>query len=199
MKIFLTSSAYQVMDKIVSELPMKPSELKVVFIPTAGDPYDDDRPWQKADHDKLSELGFVVTDFDLKEKTESDVRDILGKVDVIFVAGGNTFYLLEKARESGFEKVIKELNDSDKIYIGSSAGSCIAGPDLEPIAPIDDPEKANLDNTKAFGLVDFVVLPHHGNPKYDILHEKVIKEFGNKYEIKTITNEQTIAINDKEN
>lgn len=125
---------------------------------------------------------------------ENDVRNTLSKVDVIFVAGGNCFYLLQKANESGLTSIIKELKGSDKIYIGSSAGSCVAGPDLEPIAPIDEPEKAKLDSTKAFGLVPLVVLPHHGNPKYDIVHEKVIEEFGDKYKIITLTDEQFISV-----
>lgn len=192
MKIFLTSSAAKVLDKITPRLPKKPRELKVAFIPTAGDPYGDDKPWMEADRNKLVELGFQVANFDLKEKTKDEVRAALETADVIFVAGGSCFYLLQKARESGFDKVIKEIEHSDKTYIGSSAGSCIAGPDLEPIALIDDPEKAKLDSTKAFGLVDLVVLPHHGNPKYDEIHEKVMKDFGKKYKIKILTDDQMI-------
>jgi dipeptidase E len=182
MKLFFTSSANLVLDKIVLDLPKNPSAYKVAFVPTAGDPYED-KYWQVEDHNKLIELGFQVEDFDLKNKNETEVREYLNNIDIIFVAGGNTFYLLDQANKSGFTKVIKELKDSDKIYIGSSAGSCIAGPDLEPIAPIDDPEFANLDSTKAFGLVDFVVIPHYGRDKYLPIQEKVIEEFGEKYKL----------------
>jgi len=164
------------LDKIVTELPRKQSELKVVFIPTAADTYKE-KPWLEADRAKLVELGFQVEDFDLKNKTENEneVRETLSKVDIIFVAGGNTFYLLEKARKSGFDKVSRELaqiervdlrGPSEKVYIGSSAGSIIAGPNIEPVKDFDDPTIADLDSYEGIGLVDFVVLPHWGREKY---------------------------------
>lgn len=190
MKIYLTSQANLVLDKITADLPKKPNEYKLAFIPTAGDLYEE-KPWQEADRAKLIELGFGVEDFDLKNKTESEVRSCLKNIDIIFVAGGNTFYLLQKANESGFAKVIKELKNSDKIYIGSSAGSCIAGPDIEAIAQIDDPQDApGLESTKAFGLVDFVVIPHYGKDKYLPIQEKIIKEFGEKYKLVPLRDEE---------
>ena len=48
------------------------------------------------DRNKLIKIGFNVIDFDLNSKTEEKVRETLSKVDIVFVAGGNTFYLLEK-------------------------------------------------------------------------------------------------------
>ena len=189
MKIFLTSSANLVLDKIAESLSKNPNEYKVAFVPTAGDPYEE-RKWQEEDRAKLIEIGFKVEDFDLKEKTESEVREYLKNIDIIFVAGGNTFYLLEQANKSGFSKVIQELKNTDKIYIGSSAGSCIAGPDLEPIESIDDPQEANLDSTKAFGLVDFVVIPHFGRDKYLPIQEEIIKVFGKKYKIIPLTDSE---------
>lgn len=193
MKLFLTSNAVNVLEKIVPKLLKKPEELKVMFIPTAGDPYEE-KPWLEADRGKLVELGFQVTDFDLKEKTEAEIREAVSKVDIIFVAGGNTFYLLEKARKSGFEKVIKELKNSDKIYIGSSAGSIIAGPNLEPVRDFDHPEKANLDSNEAFGLVDFVIMPHWGREKYAARQENAIKEFGKKYKLKPLKDDEMVVI-----
>lgn len=195
MKIFLTSQANMVLDKIVAELDRPANEMSVVFIPTAGDPYGDDKPWMDADRNKLIELGFKVTDFDLKNKTESEVREALNKVNVIFVAGGNTFYLLEKIKASGFDKIINELKNSDKIYIGSSAGSCAAGPDIEPISDLDEPEVAKLESTESLGLVDFVVLPHANKEKYAEVQKEVIKKYGDKYKIVQIRDEEYITRN----
>ena len=190
MKLFLTSAANKVLDKIVSMLDKPARGMSVAFVPTAGDSYGDNNPWMKADRNKLIELGFKVTDFDLKGKTEHEAREALAKVDAIFVAGGNTFYLLEKMRACGFDKVINDLKSSDKIYIGSSAGSCVAGPDIEPIAVFDDPSAAQLESTYGLGLVDFVVLPHAGKEKYAEVQANVIKDFSNKYKIIQITDEQ---------
>ncbi len=195
MKLYLTSVASQSLDKIVQELPQKPAELKVLFIPTAADTYaKDNRPWFDADRDKFIELGFKLEDFDLKGKSEDEVRAALSKTDIIFVSGGNTFYLLEHVKKSGFDKVLRELKDSDKIYIGSSAGSIILGPNIEPIKSFDDPSAAKLDNYDGIGLVDFVVLPHWGKEKYAARQEKVIKEFDKKYKLKPIKDGEMITV-----
>lgn len=197
MKLFLTSQANMVLDKIVSMLDKPANQLTVAFIPTAGDLYGDNKPWMDADRDKLVELGFKVEDFDIKDKNQNEVKEELFKSDVIFVAGGNTFYLLEKMIKSGTDKVINELKDSDKIYIGSSAGSCIVGPDIKPIAVFDDPSEAQLESSHALGLVDFVVLPHAGKEKYAPIQNKVVKDFADKYKIIQITDEQMIVVDEK--
>jgi len=195
MKLYLTSVASQSLAEIVPDLPQKPEELKVAFIPTAADTYaKDNRPWFDADRDKFIELGFQIEDFDLKGKSEEEVREALSKSDVIFVSGGNTFYLLEHVKKSGFDKVLREISKSDKIYIGSSAGSIIVGPNIEPIKSFDDPSAANLDSYDGFGLVDFVILPHWGREKYAARQDAVIKEFGTKYKLKPIKDGEMVVI-----
>ena len=47
--------------------------------------------------------------------------------DIIFVEGGNTFYLLKAMRACNFEKIIRKLLKEGKVYIGASAGSIVAG------------------------------------------------------------------------
>ena len=37
--------------------------------------------------------------------------------DIIYVCGENTFYLLKKIRETGFDKVIIEFTKTDKLYL----------------------------------------------------------------------------------
>jgi dipeptidase E len=91
----------------------------------------------------------------------------LDNFDVIFVSGGNTFYLLQQAQKSGFIEVIKDLVNQDKTYIGSSAGSCIAGPNIEATRAIDNALLATeLRGTTGFKMVNFVVFPHWGSPYF---------------------------------
>jgi len=204
MKLYLTSVASQSLDEIIPDLSKRPQELKVLFIPTAADTYaEDNRPWFDADRNKFIELGFQLEDFDIKDKTEDEVRKALSKLDIIFVAGGNTFYLLEKVRECGLDKVLREIAQiervdlrglSEKIYIGSSAGSIIVGPNIEPIKSFDDPSAADLDSYDAIGLVDFVILPHWGKDKYKEKQAAVIKEYGHKYKLKPIKDGEMINI-----
>jgi dipeptidase E len=204
MKLYLTSIASASLDEIVKDLPKKPSDYKILFIPTAADTYAaDNRPWFDADRNKFIELGFKLEDFDLKGKTESDVREAVGKVDIIFVSGGNTFYLLEHVKKSGFDKVMREIariegehlrGGAEKIYIGSSAGSIIMGPVIRPLLALDHKELGDLDNYDAIGLVDFVILPHWGRGKYKEKQAAVIKEYGHKYKLKPIKDGEMVVV-----
>src|SRR3989344_5836196 len=135
-KLFLTSYSSLVLDKIVDILPAKPELLKLAFIPTARDPY---HITAKVDpeKEKLKSMGFSIKTVDLKNKSKEQLRKELENIDVIFVAGGNTFYLLEKTIESGFDSLLKELINNGVIYIGSSAGSVLVGPDIDITRELD--------------------------------------------------------------
>jgi len=43
-------------------------------------------------------------------------------------------------------------------------------------------------------LVKFIVLPHYGDKKYEDKFQKIIEEYGNKYELIKITNEQAVFV-----
>src|SRR6185437_3963870 len=95
-----------------------------------------------------------------QEDFEKDFQDI----NYIFVSGGNTFYLLEKAQQSGFIPFIKKYMEGDHVYFGSSAGAAIAGADIYPLINLDDSKKApHLDGYKGFNFTDLCLLPHWGS------------------------------------
>lgn len=193
-KLFLTSEANVVIDKIIELLPDKPKNLRLAFIPTAADPYED-KSWLEEDRQALIKYGFNVINIDLKNKTKKALEKELKNIDIIFVAGGNTFYLLEKANKSGFTDVIRELVDKGTIYIGSSAGTVLASPDIGYIKELDEPQKANLSSYKGLNLVDFSILVHWGEKKYKKEYFKLIR---NNYFLgqKTVllTNKQAILV-----
>jgi dipeptidase E len=192
MNIFLTSQAARVMDEVVKKFPRPQKGMKLAFIPTAGDPYGGNKPWMDADRAKLVDLGFEVEDFDLKGKTEAEVREALEKVDVIFVAGGNTFHLLNEANKSGFSKVVPELVKKGTIYIGSSAGSYIACPSIVHAGwKHADRNQVGLKDLTGLGLVDFLVVCHYESKWKEIV------EAGRKstpYPVRAITDEEFIEI-----
>ena len=57
--------------------------------------------------------------------------------DIIYMLGGNTFYLLDVIRKTNFDKQIIDFINKGKIYIGSSAGSEILGSSIEPALNYD--------------------------------------------------------------
>ncbi|MBP6913468.1 MAG: Type 1 glutamine amidotransferase-like domain-containing protein [Candidatus Levybacteria bacterium] len=211
MKLFLTSYAAYSLDKVIHLLPNMPSTYTVAFIPTASDMYIGERPWIDKDRQALVDFGFKVfnvglqTDLDEygypiihgEQKTESQLRDELKDVDILFVAGGNTFYLLEQAQKSGFMTIAKEMVKEGKIYIGSSAGSVLAGPDIEAVEFFDDPKEASLSSTKGLGIVDFVVLPHYVEGSYDPDFKKTEEIYGDKYNLLKVENSQVVVVDEK--
>ncbi len=195
MKIFLTSSASIVMDAVINKFPKPARGCKLAFVPTAGDPYGDNKPWMDADRAKLVELGFVVENFDLKSKTEKETEEILSKFDVVFVAGGNSFHLLNEANKSGFSKIVPDLVKNGLIYIGSSAGNYIACPTIEAADwKKADKNIVNIQDLSALNLVDFIVVCHYTDE-----HKNIVEE-GRKTTTRnviTLTDDQFIAVDEK--
>jgi len=182
-------------DKLIKLLPKTPQELKVAFIPTAADPYEN-KWFIKADRDEFIKKGFQVRDVDINGKTEQELFKELKDVDIIFVGGGNTFYLLQKAKESSFDRVVKELIEKSVIYVGASAGATLAGPDIEPIKVLDDPSKApGLKSFRGLSLVDFIVMPHFDRKK-KLVYEQIVNEYDKRgYKAIPITDNQAIIVN----
>ncbi|WP_077798295.1 Type 1 glutamine amidotransferase-like domain-containing protein [Streptomyces sp. JHA26] len=166
MLLFLTSIACEVMDRIADGMDRDPHDSKVAFIPTASRPSQNKEGTEK-DREKLRSLGFQVTDVDIAATPREDIQRALKRADIIFVGGGNTFYLLQEARRSGFDTMLRESIEAGTPYIGSSAGSVLLGPTVEPIKMMDDPKEApELDSYDGLGLVDFVPLVHYGNEEF---------------------------------
>ena len=183
-KILLASDASALIEKVV-----KGGNL--AFIPTAADTYEN-KWWIKEDKIKLAKKGFDLTEIDLKRKVSLKEFKYF---DVVYVAGGNSFYLLEKMRESGFGRMIKKLVDREVTYVGSSAGAVVAGPSIWPIRFLDDPSKAKLKSFKSLNLVDFIPLPHFGNKKYSKPYKKVMKGLGKtNYKYVKIKENQAVLV-----
>lgn len=194
MLLLLTSAAAATLDKCLSYLPAYKPGVKVAFITTAAG-MEKDAPWQTKDRNKLEELGFHVTSVDIKDKSEEQLRTEFADIDILFVAGGNTFYLLEQAKKSGFIQIAKELIARGVIYIGSSAGSVLAGPNIESVQTLDDPHVAILASYDAMNIVDFVVLPHYQND--DPVYKEIEKTYANKYNLLPLTDQQFVLVTDE--
>lgn len=169
-KIILASSIADVSDAIKRELE-KISQKKALFIRTAAEAEEGAKWWLDKDRKALIDAGLEVKDYTLTDKSKEEVQKALRMIDVVCVGGGNTFYLLEKMRACAFEELIIEFMTDGKVYIGSSAGSIVAGPDIYPAYRIDEIKKApNLTDYKGLTLVDFVIMPHWGSDYFRNLY-----------------------------
>ncbi len=164
--LFLTSTATNVLDDIVKHLPKEPKDYNLAFIPTASEIYTGDLWWVRDDKDKLIKTGFNLTEFSLTGLAKNQIEEKLKDIDIIFVCGGNVFYLLDQVIKTGFDQILIEKSQKDLIYIGSSAGTMILGKRIELVSTLDDQSKAPELKSDGLGIIDLAILPHWGNPKF---------------------------------
>jgi dipeptidase E len=83
------------------------------------------------------------------------------ETDAIFVGGGNTFRLLKALEDLDVMEPIRRKVRSGAPYIGSSAGSNVAGPTIKTTKdmPIVQPR-----SFESLGLVPFQISPHYLDP-----------------------------------
>jgi dipeptidase E len=89
---------------------------------------------------------------------EADPLVVLGQAEAVFVGGGNTYALLVRLREAGLLDAIRARVRAGLPYIGSSAGSNVAGPN---ILTTNDWNVVGLAAFEALALVPFNVNPHY--------------------------------------
>lgn len=197
-KLILVSMLYQVTDlvrKVEPELAGK----TVTYIPTAGIVEEIDGMIED-ETNTLQSLGLKVDVLDVSSASYESIVSALTKNDIIFVGGGNTFYLLQELRRSGADKIVAQEVNKGKLYIGESAGAVIACPDIGYCSGMDSPEKApDLTDYTGLGLVDFYIVPHIGNEEMGEAAKKAVEEYNSRLDLKIITDRQVIQVDGENN
>jgi dipeptidase E len=195
MKLYLSSMPL-VDSKPLLKLAGKSEGVRVALVPTAWGTYPNDR--QQTEVKKFTKalegFGFTVHTLDLTTSNEQSVRDDLTASDIVWVMGGNTFYLNYYMRQSSFNKVIKDLLEHGLVYAGESAGAVAAGSTLHGIEHLDDPKEAPEVVWDGLKLVDFGIIPHWGWERYGPALEKAKLEMEKYGPITTMGNNQALII-----
>jgi dipeptidase E len=89
---------------------------------------------------------------------DRDPLPVLARVGGVFVGGGNTYALLKRLRQAGLLEPLRERARAGLPYVGSSAGSNLAGPN---ILTTNDWNVVGLTAFEALGLVPFNMNPHY--------------------------------------
>lgn len=170
---------------------------KLGFVGTAGETYEDPY-FVRADRERLEKLGYQLTDLDVTHSTRDELQASLSQLDGLFVAGGNSFYLLQQFKKSGMDTLVREFVGRGGVYVGASAGAALCGPSLEPVQVLDNPKDApDLKDFGALDLVDIVVLPHYGKPKYLDLYQKIIDDNIRRFLTVPLKDDQAIVMTDR--
>ncbi len=178
---------------------------KIGFIPNALD-YVEDKAKQESNEKNmkdLSDLGVTIEMLDLqnyfgkKEELKSKI-DTLGGV---WIRGGNTFVLRQAMRFSGFDEIIKKIDNKDFLYGWYSAGICILAPSLIALEQVDDPDIMPYEESKetiweGLGILDYVILPHYKSDHPESVNVDKSVEFceKNKIPFKTLKDGEVIII-----
>ena len=144
-------------------------EKRAAIIVNALDKREEGRAeWLATQTNKLTNLGFVVTELDLRQffGRSDDLKGVLTEIDMVWINGGNTFILRRAMRQSGFDELINAaLQRDDIVFAGFSAAAVITAPSLRGLEIVDDPTDVPvgydpLTIWEGLGLVPFSIAVH---------------------------------------
>lgn len=125
---------------------------RVAFVTAAS--YDDEAGYYETARVALAGAGVEV----LHLRTEERPVDVLDRAEALFVGGGNTFHLLSRLHAAHLIEAVRVRVRAGMPYLGSSAGSNIAGPN---ILTTNDWNVDGAVRFDALGLVPFNINPHY--------------------------------------
>lgn len=193
-RLFLSSYFTDVAELFPTFMESGLSGKRVTFIPTAAVP-EKVRFYVDSDRKALEKLGLVIDVLDISAADPKTAEAKIRGNDMIFVSGGNTFYLLQEFRRTGADALVADAIRNGKPYIGSSAGSIILAGNIEYVKRMDSPKKApELSGFDSLGVIDFFPLPHATNAPFKKAAEKIIAEYGGKIDLRPISNDQVITV-----
>lgn len=145
---------------------------RVLFVPFAL--YDRDS-YATTARERFARMGYDVSSV----HNANDPVQAISDTEAIFVGGGNTFRLLKTLYDLNLLDPIRQRVAQGLPYIGSSAGSNIAGPTIKTTNDMPIVQPASFD---ALGFVSFQINPHYLDPDPNSKHmgetrEKRLQEF----------------------
>lgn len=164
MKLLLTSFGFQTPEIINAAIELtgkQREDISVAIINEAHIGWSGDKHWM------IGELNLIAETFpgtidvvSIQSTINNDWLERLKAVDLIYVVGGTTDYLMQVFERAKMKESIVDLL-KDKVYVGSSAGSMVlarraTGDSYERVYG----EKSIEGITSYLNLLPFVIMPH---------------------------------------
>lgn len=149
------------LDHVEGEIRNFLGEVKrVLFVPFAL--YDRDA------YTALARNRFKAMGYDLASAHQvSDAQQAVAETEAVFIGGGNTFRLLKALYDFDLLLPIRRRVAEGMPYIGSSAGSNVAGLTIKTTNDMPIVQPPSFD---ALGLVSFQLNPHYLDPDPNSTH-----------------------------
>ena len=190
--ILLASSGSFLTEFDTSFLSKPVKHSRVAWITTASKDVED-TSYIERHRQQMTDQDINFEEIDIDGLTKKDLQKRLNAFDIIFVDGGNTFFLLKAMRASGFGEVMRDLLSRGVVYVGASAGSYVACPTIEMATwkHQDRYDHHGVTDFTALNLVPFLVSAHYDPIWMDLLKQKIKTS---TFPVKLITDNQAILV-----
>lgn len=194
MKRMLLISMLQYSADFIKKVEPNLAGKEVTYIPTASIAEEIEGIVEK-ETETLNRLGLEVDVLEISTASHQKMEESLTKNDLIFVSGGNTFFLLQELRKTGADQILTGQVNNGKLYIGESAGAVVTCPDIGYSAEIDSVERApELKDYTGLNLVDFYIVPHIDNEEMGPGAKRIVERYAHKMEMRVLRDDQAIWI-----
>lgn len=170
------------------------SAKNILFIDTASK-VEDYTGYIDEAYETLFNLDYHVDTLDIASSDDKTSRHQIQHAEIIFIAGGNTFYLLENIKSKNLDQLLIDKINTGTPYIGESAGAIILSPDITYVKTMDDPKLApNLETYTGLGVTQFSTLPHYLDTPFENETNDIFKSYHDTIDLIPINNEETVTI-----
>lgn len=163
MKLFLSSEGKhpETIAKLKTFIGTGLASKKVAYVVTAGNG-EFHGAWRASETIQVIRPIFPkLTIVELEDYQHRDVIQTIESVDILWVAGGFTGYLLYWMRRSGLVDKLPQLLEQGLIYVGSSAGSMACSTSQEASSWYLREPEPGAEFIPGLGLIDFEIYPHY--------------------------------------
>jgi dipeptidase E len=200
-KLVLCSEGFYTPDTVQAcvELAGKPQDrISVAVINEAYAVEEGDKYWV------LDNLNSVAKNFkggmdiiNLLALPLDEIETRINRCDVIFVIGGNNDYLMHVFDKTGFSKLLPKLLET-KVYVGSSAGSMVAGKRISTKAYSSIYGEHETFGVETYlNLVNFAIKPHLNSPQWpnNRAEKLAISCAGTDFPVYALQDDSAIVVN----
>lgn len=190
MKLLLASNGQFLIEESYQLLGVPKEQIKIGYVTTAAKGTHDTSYLEK--HKKaFRQNGYNFEEIDIEGKSKDELHKFFEDKNIIHIEGGNTFYLLQVIRKTGFDEVLKNLINAGKIYVGTSAGASIMGPTIDLSKWI--PKGAKPQDIIALGYVPFIIKAHY-TPEKELEIRRALKTL--QHPVRLLQDGQAILVED---
>jgi peptidase E len=144
----------------------------VVYVPTAanGEAWGQ---WKEGESLKIAKslwknLKIVQLEDIGRDQT---LEEVIGKPDILWIAGGMPGYLLYWVRRTKLDKYLPKVLEGETIYVGSSAGSMICAETNYLAETFPNEEEPGAALLPGLGFIDFEIFPHFEERYMEVLEK----------------------------